>query len=977
PSFNVVKFSEEVQKVPASEELSIDRISNVLKTIGTPVPLEELKQVDEDEKEDVAVQRIAEVRPGSEKKIRRIIRTVKRVRPSFDVVQFSEEVVKIPVTEELDTKRISTVLEVIGSPMVLKELEAAEKGDEYASDIVPVKAPPATATNNDKKTSKVSKTTKTTKKTVVQEVEEDEESPLDTTAEEESAIQSIIQSHPGSEKRIRRVIRIVKKTQPSFSVMKFSEKIEKEPQSEKLTSERISTVLKSMGAPIPVQELKELDAQEEEEIAIQRIVKSRLGSERRIRRIIRVVKKAQPSFSVSKFSEEISKVPDSEELTSEKISTILKTMGAPGLVDEPESSDDEIEEEFSEVVADIPENEELTTERISTVLKTMGTPVSAKELNALEEVVEVNTTVVKKTEVPPPVKKTAGRSFFQYLTETVGDAANASGAAIGSVFSEGIFTSKATPDESKESGTALSRGFPAEEELDIAGAVEEMRKEYPEAKFNIYEFTNKCQLVAPAFDLQAFLESLAEDTPSSPVMEKRLQLSFEAAGLETTDSERLRLAQTLFGDASSELIHKWAETLRKVGVFEFILGYSDELPEGEGPSIAQAGNAAKALITTICDRGPRMKFDISGFQIACRALNPAFHYDLFLQNLSLEDTGMDKTALKNIFIELTLLKKSGLTLTDAEYESVMDALCGDSEKGLTVMCEWGQYLRIWGQENFNDVIEKTLAEREKTNKLIRSFLGRIYALGGHSQFNLRGFVSACKVRNPKFDLQEFCDTLSNLPQVESDTLDSCFKSSGINVDPDSTEYDDLLITLFGDMGVALAAAREWRHFLRTVGSDWSVFSMWTLLDQRQQVEEAVKQFISEVSDLTDVVTKKSGQRIRFTLRAFIEKCQNLEHSWRSDVDFDLRIFLDKLSALIGEATFTNIVSVLKGCGVNTTADEYKVVIAALASGDYDTSLEIFRRFAVFLKSWGSDWNMWIIWTLLDDKEESEEALQVC
>ncbi|KAI8850020.1 hypothetical protein BC829DRAFT_171026 [Chytridium lagenaria] len=230
------------------------------------------------------------------------------------------------------------------------------------------------------------------------------------------------------------------------------------------------------------------------------------------------------------------------------------------------------------------------------------------------------------------------------------------------------------------------------------------------------------------------------------------------------------------------------------------------------------------------------------------------------------------------------------------------------------MREWSQYLRLWGQENFTAVIDTTLSERKEKNKLMRSFLGRIYALEGRPQFNLRGFEAACKNRNPKFDLQAFCDTLANLPPVESDSFEQCFEAAGIEIDPQSPEYKELLVTLFGDIDVAPAAAREWRHFLRTVGSDWSVLSLWTHLDQRQQVEGAVKQFVTDTTSLTADASSKKKRTIRLTLRAFIERCQNLEQSWRSDITFDLRVFLEKLTDMQGDVNFGSIVAVLKACG---------------------------------------------------------------
>ncbi|KAI9353246.1 hypothetical protein DFJ73DRAFT_332906 [Zopfochytrium polystomum] len=147
-----------------------------------------------------------------------------------------------------------------------------------------------------------------------------------------------------------------------------------------------------------------------------------------------------------------------------------------------------------------------------------------------------------------------------------------------------------------------------------------------------------------------------------------------------------------------------------------------------------------------------------------------------------------------------------------------------------------------------------------------------------------------------------------------------------------------------------------------------MYTMWSVVDQRQQVEESVRAVLSDLK----VAASAAGSR--FTLRVFVERCKSLQLGWHSGQEFDLRVFLEKLTALDGEVSFASLVAVFKACGINTTVEEYKLLIGSIAGESYEAGLEVFKKFVPFIRQWGVEWNMWIVWSLLDEKEENEETM---
>ncbi|KAJ3332807.1 hypothetical protein HDU76_012992 [Blyttiomyces sp. JEL0837] len=500
----------------------------------------------------------------------------------------------------------------------------------------------------------------------------------------------------------------------------------------------------------------------------------------------------------------------------------------------------------------------------------------------------------------------------------------------------------------------------AVEEIELTDAIAYMKSKRPESNFNLFEFINECQIIAPAFDVTKFFEAI---TSSPSITEESVAAAFKFAGLDAPRSEYHRLVSILIGDFDLTWLGEWQLMFRRIGVFELLLGYGDVLQLSAAEREAQVSKATRAFVTSVYDHGPKAKFDIHNFQNTCRALNAGFQIEKFIENLSIEDSDFDEIDLRRVF------EVSGLRLSDAEFDEVLVSLCGDREYSLSIFRQWSQFARIWGISSFMDSIYDVLQAREENNRKMRLFLSRVNTLGGNAQFNLRGFVDACKIRSPSFDLQKFCDTLAKLPSVEAESLHECFTNAGLEIDPLSTDYSELLVILFGEVDVAVAAAREWRFFLRSVGVEWSVYNMWSLVDQRQRVEDAVKVLVTELNTLA------TQYNSRCTLRVFVERCSSLESGWHAQEDFDLRVFLEKLTDLKGDVSFGSLVAVFKACGINTTAEEYRHIIASIGGGNYDFGIEVFKRLVPFLRNWGVEWNMWIVWALLDEKEQNEETIQ--
>ncbi|KAI9353245.1 hypothetical protein DFJ73DRAFT_828767, partial [Zopfochytrium polystomum] len=153
------------------------------------------------------------------------------------------------------------------------------------------------------------------------------------------------------------------------------------------------------------------------------------------------------------------------------------------------------------------------------------------------------------------------------------------------------------------------------EEMELSEAVNQLNAKRPGAEFNLYRFINECQLVAPGFNVSAFLEALC--ATDDPITDEKLVANFKFAGTNVSVEEAKRLVSILVGDFNVTWLREWITVLQGVGVFEFLVEFS-VLSEQNRPSDEQISRSSRAFISSIHDMGPSAKFDIHGFQTMCR-----------------------------------------------------------------------------------------------------------------------------------------------------------------------------------------------------------------------------------------------------------------------------------------------------------------------------------------------------------------------
>ncbi|KAI8827760.1 hypothetical protein BJ741DRAFT_449454 [Chytriomyces cf. hyalinus JEL632] len=502
--------------------------------------------------------------------------------------------------------------------------------------------------------------------------------------------------------------------------------------------------------------------------------------------------------------------------------------------------------------------------------------------------------------------------------------------------------------------------------MTLKDGLAKMAEAYPEFKPDLFGFIAEAKKISPPFSVSKFLEAFS--TVQGDMSEEKIVSCFKYSGADATAEDCKKLLALFSGLWSYDGLRDFSQIVRRVGVPTFLSGYR----EVSKPTVEQSRPSAMAWISSISDMGPKVRFDPLSFQNGCRAINPVFTMNTFLVNLAEEEEFLGDVTIRKT------LSMSGLDLTDEEFEEVMVLSCGDFESRFDVFCGWWQFIRLWGVDSYFASVEGILAEQRSKNALVMTFLSRIHGLGEDVQFNLRGFVASCKKQNADFSLQQFCENVRSIPRLESDSLHEAFVQSGIDLDPDSVEYKNLLETLFGDEALAMAAMREWHYILKRLGSEWSVLYMYALVEQHERVQNSVQDFKSEIQAIPVMIDGKPSQ-VRFTLRSFVEKCKSLKSEWNSDAaaDFDLKALLEKLTHISDHGnTVDTLISAFKSVGIYTTDKEYELLIGSIAGGDYLSSLVVFQMLIVFLKKWGMEWNMWIIWSLLDDKEHDDDVLTV-
>ncbi|KAJ3224764.1 hypothetical protein HDU81_008357 [Chytriomyces hyalinus] len=500
--------------------------------------------------------------------------------------------------------------------------------------------------------------------------------------------------------------------------------------------------------------------------------------------------------------------------------------------------------------------------------------------------------------------------------------------------------------------------------ITLQDGLAKMAETYPEFKPDLFAFMAEAKKISPPFAISKFLDAFS--TVQGDLSEEKIVACFKFSGADATAEDCKKLLALFSGLWSYDALRDFSQIVRRVGVSTFLCKYR----EVSKPTVEQSRHSAMAWISSISDMGPKVRFDPLSFQNGCRAINPVFTMNTFLINLAEEEEFLGDVTIRKA------LSMSGLDLTVEEFEEVMVLGCGDFESRFDVFCGWWQFIRLWGVESYFASVENILVEQRSKNALVMTFLSRIHGLGEDVQFNLRGFVVYCKKQNADFSLQQFCESVRSIPRLESDSLYEAFVESGIDLDPDSVEYKNLLKTLFGDEALAMAAMREWHYILKRLGSEWSVLYMYALVEQHERVQNSVQDFKAEIQAIPVMIDGKPSQ-VRFTLRSFVEKCKSLKSEWNSDAaaDFDLKALLGKLTHISDHGnTVDTLISAFKSVGIYTTDKEYELLIGSIAGGDYLSSLIVFQMLIVFLKKWGMEWNMWIIWSLLDDKEHDDDVL---
>ncbi|KAJ3229119.1 hypothetical protein HDU81_005648 [Chytriomyces hyalinus] len=444
----------------------------------------------------------------------------------------------------------------------------------------------------------------------------------------------------------------------------------------------------------------------------------------------------------------------------------------------------------------------------------------------------------------------------------------------------------------------------------------------------------------PQFKVFRFLDAFT--AIQEPFTDAKLTACYKYAGLLASDADCHSLTEILTGFRDYDALPIISKGFAAIGVDSFVLGWRDVLL----PNNAQAKHSAMAWISGLAELGPKTNFDPAHFEAACKNIKQAFTLSDFLERLV--QGRRESEMLDEMDIHLAL-HGAGVTVSDEQYRELMIAACGDFEQHTQIFKNWRQYVAVYGMAAYFEVIDEVLKEYQEKTVLVKTFLSRLSSVSSKSQFDLRSFIACYPV-----------------------SVNGAFQASDILLDEGSAEYRDILTALFGDFSLVFPGMREWQYLLKSLGAKWGIMFMWIVINQRERVEASVHALRREIESIP-VVINGSMTTIQFTLGRFVEECVRL-----GDSNFELKVLLEQLAQLPDQGDIRgelrNVFA--HNCMSNLDETEYERLIGSIAGGDHMSGLVVFKVFIAYLKNWGSEWNLWIVWSLVNTKEFNDEAMMM-
>ncbi|KAI8618553.1 hypothetical protein BC830DRAFT_1108302, partial [Chytriomyces sp. MP71] len=493
---------------------------------------------------------------------------------------------------------------------------------------------------------------------------------------------------------------------------------------------------------------------------------------------------------------------------------------------------------------------------------------------------------------------------------------------------------------------------------------------------NLFGFLTGCEHRHPSFSMLKFLDAFSSfQTLTTTEM---IVSCFKYAGVLNVSFDDCRtLLFTLFGFWDLEDLSKVSKTIRSVGVKNFLQNLAHSLKATE----AQARHSAMAWISSIAELGPNAHFQLEPFENACKQFYSDFNLPILFLRLATSDRITSERDFQHTLASI------GMQVSLHQYNQIIAFLCGNLEHHLVILQRWQEFLIIFGYEHFSRIIVDVQKEQRLMSSFImvrvifsqqslgthhfwQSFLTRVDSLSINAQFNLRSFIASCTAHTSDFTLQKFCDALRAVPRLDLNSVQCCFKACGIHFGVRSVEYGEIMTSLFGDHSVSFEGMQEWHYILKKLGPDWSVMYMAALADQRQKVEQSVAALRSEIETIP-VLLDNRMQQIKLTFSPFIENCRRMS----SDSSFSMKELLNKLSRLPERVEVAEtLIGTFAACRILVSRQKYEWLIGSVAGNDFLSGVTVFKMLITFLKKWGMDWNMWIVWSLIDDKGANEGAL---
>ncbi|TPX72456.1 hypothetical protein CcCBS67573_g05872 [Chytriomyces confervae] len=490
-----------------------------------------------------------------------------------------------------------------------------------------------------------------------------------------------------------------------------------------------------------------------------------------------------------------------------------------------------------------------------------------------------------------------------------------------------------------------------------------LRSRYPGFKPNVYGFIEACEQMHPQFKVFRFLDAFT--AIQEPFTDAKLTACYKYAGLVASDADCQSLTEILTGFRDYDALPIISKGFAGIGVDSFILGWRDV----SVPNNTQAKHSAMAWVSGLAELGPKTNFDPAHFENECKNLKRSFTLSDFLERLV--QGRRESEMLDEMDIHLAL-HGAGVTVSDEQYRELMIAACGDFDQHTQIFKSWRQYVAVYGMAAYFEVIGEVLKEYQEKTLLVKTFLNRLSSVSSKSQFDLRSFIACCQRYNPRFNLSSFCDAVLSTPRIDAVSVNAAFQASDILLDEGTVEYRDILTALFGDFALAFSGMREWQYLLKNLGAKWGMMFMWIVIHQRERVEASVHALRREIESIP-VVINGSMTTIRFTLGRFVEECTRLGNS-----KFELKILLEQLAQLPDQGDIRgelrNVFA--RNCISNLNEAEYERLIGSIAGGDHMSGLVVLKVFIAYLKNWGSEWNLWIVWSLVNTKEFNEEPMMM-